>query len=95
MPHQLSQHVNGCAGVSMSLGVAVPVGVEEHRGLVELAAVRAKQRFEVIDPPTVRGSQDVIADRPAAVPVAGRARYQRQIGWRCPESVAAPAVFVR
>ena len=94
MPHQLSQHVNGCAGVSMSLGVAVPVGVEEHRGLVELGAVRANQRFEVVDPAAVCGSEDVIRARPAAVPAAGRARYQRQIGWRCVRKASPHGLFL-
>jgi hypothetical protein len=78
MPHQLSQHVHRRAGISMLLGIAVPVRVEEHRGLVELGAVRANQRFEVVDPAAVRGSEDVIRARPAAVPV----RVARGIGAR-------------
>ncbi len=54
MPHQLSQHVDRGAGVGVPLGVAVPVGVEEHRGLVELGAVRAAQRIQFVDPAAMR-----------------------------------------
>jgi len=37
--HEVPEHVNRGAGVGVPLGKAVPVGVEEHRGLVELAPV--------------------------------------------------------
>ena len=50
MAHEVSEHVNGRSGVGVPLGEAVPVGVEEHRGLVELASVWQPQRRQRVDP---------------------------------------------
>jgi hypothetical protein len=42
--HEVFEHVNGCSRVSVALGEAVPVGVEEHGGLIEVAAVFQPER---------------------------------------------------
>ena len=82
MPHQLSQHVDRCAGVRVPLGVAVPVGVEEHRGLVELGAVRAPQRLQFVNPAAMRRGEGVIGDRLGSLRVAVCPRQQRKVGQR-------------
>ena len=96
MPHQLSQHVDRCAGVRVPLGVAVPVGVEEHRGLVELGVVRAPQRLQFVDPAAMRRGEGVIGDRLGSLGVAVCPWQQHKIGQRrVREAFPHTAVCVR
>jgi hypothetical protein len=56
--HQLAQHVDRDAGVSVPLGVGVPVGIQGDLGLVVLDAVGTQQRRQRVDPsrsPDARG----------------------------------------
>jgi len=60
MPHQLSQYVDRCSGVGVALSVAVAVGVEEYRGLVELGVLGAAKRCQLVDPAAVGRRQCVV-----------------------------------
>jgi hypothetical protein len=60
MPHQLSQYVDRCSGVGVALSVAVAVGVEKYRGLVEFGAVGAAKRCQIVDPAAVGSRQRVV-----------------------------------
>ena len=94
MPHQLPQHVDRCAGVRVPLGVAVPVGVEEHRGLVELGAIRAPQRLQFVNLAAMGRGEGVIGDRLGSPRVTVCPREQRKVGQRGVREALLHTLFV-
>jgi hypothetical protein len=80
--HEVPEHVNGRSRVGVTLGEAVPVGVEEDGVLVELAPVFQPQRRQRADPGTMMRGDDAVADGPFPFPVPGDPREQRELGCR-------------
>jgi hypothetical protein len=64
--HQLAEHVDGHAGVGVTLGVGVPVGVEHDLGLVELQPVGGAQHRQPADPGAMVEAQRERGDGVAA-----------------------------
>jgi hypothetical protein len=94
MAHELSQHVDRGAGVSVPLGVAVPVGVEKDGGLVELCLVGVLQRRQTIDPVAMSAGHRVIREGLGAVGIAIHPGQQYQIGQRCVREALPHTLFV-
>ena len=80
--HEVPEHVNGRSRVGVTLGEAVPVGVEENGVLVELASVFQPQRRQRADPGTMAGCDDAVADGPFPFPVPGAPGEQGEFGCR-------------
>ena len=59
MIEQFGQHIDRDPGVSVSLGITVPVAVGRHLGFVDLDAVSGAQHRQGRDPLTVAGVEGV------------------------------------
>src|SRR5207342_668806 len=87
---KLGQDVDPDPGVGVALGVAVPVGVENGPGLVELGAVAGAQRRQGVDPFAVALFEAGDGDRAVTVGVAPAGgeqleRADRRVGVAVPD----------
>lgn len=105
MVHQLLEHVGCDAGISVPLGVAVPVGVEEDARLVErdllICAPPVSFHDDVdvevgqsVEPGAVPLGEQVLADRLDAVGIAHLRGQQRQVLRGCVREAPSHALLL-
>ena len=82
MIKKLGEHVDRDPGVSVALGIGVPVAVDHDPGGVERAAGRDGQRAQAGDPRAVPRVEHLHGDGPASFRVAARGGQQAQLAGR-------------